>query len=181
MASELQVTTIRGVPTGANANQIVIPTGQTLAAPGHIIQVQHQQFTTDNIAQTTSTYPQASGVKMSITPKFATSTIMIIANIDTWLNAGSNINQIGKWGLRLNSQGNTIVGDKRVSHMRNVADSGRDFGAECTIVYVADPNSTSTQEYEIMFGRWSSSYDNTVTINGGGFGNTSMTLMEIAS
>ena len=181
MASELQVTTLRGVPTGANANQVVIPTGQVLTAPGHIIQVQHQQFTTSDIAQTTADYPQASGVKMSITPKFATSTIMIIANIDTWLDSGSNINQIGKWGLRLNSQGNTIVGDKRVSHMRNVADSGRDFGAECTIVYVADPNSTSTQEYEIMFGRWSSGYDNTVKINGGGFGNTSMTLMEIAS
>tara|TARA_A200000159_G_scaffold160430_1_gene180587 strand:+ start:10 stop:555 length:546 start_codon:yes stop_codon:yes gene_type:complete len=180
MASELQVTTIRGVPTGANANQIVVASGQTLTAPGHIIQVQHQQFTTADIATTTSDYPQASGVKMSITPKFATSTIMIIANIATWLDSGSNINQIGKWGLRLNSQGNTIVGDKRVSHMRNVADSGRDFGAECTIVYAADPNSTSLQEYEIMFGRWSSAYDNTVKINGGGFGHTSMTLMEIA-
>ena len=38
MASELQVTTIRGVPTGANANQIVVPAGQTLHAPGHVIQ-----------------------------------------------------------------------------------------------------------------------------------------------
>jgi len=180
MASELQVTTLKGNPTGANANQILVPSGQTLHVPGHIIQIQHQQFTTADIAQTTSSYPQASGVKMSITPKFATSTIMIIANIATWLDSGSNNNQIGKWGLRLNSQGNTIVGDKRVSHYRNVADSGRDFGTEATIIYVADPNSTSTQEYEIMFGRWSSSYDNTVKINGGGFGHTSMTLMEIA-
>jgi hypothetical protein len=180
MASELQVTTLKGNPTGANANQILVPSGQTLHVPGHIIQIQHQQFTTADIAQTTGDYPQASGVKMSITPKFATSTIMITANISTWLDSGSNINQIGKWGLRLNSQGNTIVGDKRVSHMRNVADSGRDFGTEATIIYVADPNSTSTQEYEIMFGRWSSSYDNIVKINGGGFGHTSMTLMEIA-
>ena len=39
MASELQVTTIRGVPTGANANQINIPAGQTLHAPGHVLQV----------------------------------------------------------------------------------------------------------------------------------------------
>lgn len=155
-------------------------TGHGVRIPGHVVQVQHQQFTTDDIAQTTSDYPQASGVKLSITPKFATSKIMIIANIDTWLDSGSNINQIGKWGLRLNSQGNTIVGDKRVSFMRNAASASRDFGTECTIVYVADPNSTSPQEYEIMFGRWSSTYDNTVKINGGGFGNTSITLMEIA-
>ena len=34
MASELQVTTIRGVPTGANANEIVIPTGQQIVGVG---------------------------------------------------------------------------------------------------------------------------------------------------
>jgi hypothetical protein len=155
-------------------------TGHGVKIPGHIIQVQHQVFTTDDIAQTTADYPQASGVKLSITPKFATSKIMIIANISTWLDSGSNINQIGKWGLRLNSQNNTIVGDKRVSFMRNATSASRDFGTECSIVYIADPNSTSTQEYEIMFGRWSSLYDNTVKINGGGFGDTSITLMEIA-
>ena len=39
MASELQVTTLKGNPTGANANQILVPSGQTLHAPGHIVQV----------------------------------------------------------------------------------------------------------------------------------------------
>ena len=46
MASELQVTTIRGVPTGSNANEIVIGSGQTLdvsgatlaPSPGQVIQ-----------------------------------------------------------------------------------------------------------------------------------------------
>ena len=176
--SILFVDDIRGKTAAASVD---LSNATNLKMPaGHIIQVQHQQFTTGNIAQTSSDYPQASGVKMSITPKFATSKIMVIANIDTWLDGGNNTNQIGKWGLRLNSQGNTIVGDKRVSHFRGVADSSRDFGTECTIVYVADPNSTSTQEYEIMFGRWSSTYDNNVKINGGGFGHTGMTLMEIA-
>ena len=105
---------------------------------------------------------------------------MVNANIDTWCDSGNNVNQIGKWGLRLNSQGNALVGDKRVSILRNITDSSRDFGAECSIVYIADPISTSAQEYEIMFGRWSSTYDNTIKINGGGVGHTSMTLMEIA-
>ena len=43
MASELQVTTLKGNPTGANANQILVPANQTLHAPGHIIQVQEFQ------------------------------------------------------------------------------------------------------------------------------------------
>tara|TARA_B110000483_G_C17991518_1_gene463683 strand:+ start:212 stop:802 length:591 start_codon:yes stop_codon:yes gene_type:complete len=47
MASELQVTTLKGVPTGANANQIVVASGQkivgtdsgSIVAPGCSIQV----------------------------------------------------------------------------------------------------------------------------------------------
>ena len=87
MASELQVTTIRGVPSGANANQINIPSGQTLHAPGHVIQVQkvghsaHQSTTGSSYSDT--------GLQGSITPKFSNSLILIIvsANVST---AGAN-------------------------------------------------------------------------------------------
>ena len=39
MASELEVTTIRGLSSGADANKIIVPSGQTLSAPGHVIQI----------------------------------------------------------------------------------------------------------------------------------------------
>ena len=55
MASELQVTTIRGVPTGANANKVIIPSGvklvatdaQSIAAPGMLINQQQFQNSSD--------------------------------------------------------------------------------------------------------------------------------------
>ena len=58
MASELQVTTIRGVPTGANANEIVIPTGQkiiatdagSIVAPGSVIQIVHGRLSNTVVA-----------------------------------------------------------------------------------------------------------------------------------
>ena len=53
MASELEVTTIRGLSSGANANQILVPSGQTLHAPGHVIQTIHSE--TDSRASYTST------------------------------------------------------------------------------------------------------------------------------
>lgn len=181
MASELQVTTIRGVPTGANANQINIPSGQTLHAPGHVIQVVNQVWTSENAANVAADYPIASGVKLSITPTFATSKILVTANLHCWLSQPSNRNIIGKYGLRLNSQGNTLVAEKRFSALLEAsAFSAMDFGGEVTLQYLADPNSTSTQEYEVVLGRWSSTYANNVIINGGGFGHSSMTLMEIA-
>ena len=39
MASELYVETLKGLTSGANANKVIVPAGQTLYAPGHVIQV----------------------------------------------------------------------------------------------------------------------------------------------
>ena len=41
MASEITVQTIKGPTSGANANKVIIPSGQTLSAPGHVIGVAH--------------------------------------------------------------------------------------------------------------------------------------------
>ena len=76
MASELQVTTLRGNPTGANANKILVPTGQTLHAPGHVIQVQSVAKTNTFITSSTS-ITDVTGLAVTITPKFSTSKILV--------------------------------------------------------------------------------------------------------
>jgi len=84
MASELQVTTIRGVPTGANANQIVVPSGQTLAAPGHIIQVEQalkQDHQTIGPGGTSPNFVDVSNLSVTITPKFANSKFLVFLSI----------------------------------------------------------------------------------------------------
>ena len=45
MASELTVQTLKGPTSGANANKIIVPSGHTLAAAGHVVQVVSQEFT----------------------------------------------------------------------------------------------------------------------------------------
>ena len=77
MASELQVTTLRGVPTGANANQIVVPSGQTLAAPGHVIQMKNVVMNTNTVITSTSSFSDITGASITITPKYANSKILI--------------------------------------------------------------------------------------------------------
>lgn len=181
MASIVSVEQIKGLAGGSTPNTITIPSGQTLHAPGHVIQVVSQVWTTENIANVAADYPVASGVKLSITPKLATSKILVTANLDCWLDAPSNRNIIGKYGIRLNSQNNALVAEKRFSALLEATVfSSMDLGGEVTLQYLADPNSTSPQEYEVVLGRWSSTYANNVKINGGGFGHSSMTLMEIA-
>jgi len=40
MAGTLEVQTIQGPTSGANANKIIVPSGHTLAAAGHVVQVE---------------------------------------------------------------------------------------------------------------------------------------------
>ena len=82
MASELQVTTIRGVPTGANANQILVPSGQTLVAPGHVLQVQQTYFQTQVTYSSTGAFNSVPELNCSITPKFASSKIFVTINFN---------------------------------------------------------------------------------------------------
>ena len=57
MASELTVQTLRGPTSGANADTVLIPSGQTLHAPGHVIQVVNTNYTThQNFSSASSTY-----------------------------------------------------------------------------------------------------------------------------
>lgn len=76
MASELQVTTLKGNPTGANANQILVPSGQTLYAPGHIIQV--QKATINSRTTFTSTAYTTTPLALNFTPKFANSMLHVM-------------------------------------------------------------------------------------------------------
>lgn len=150
---------------------------------GSVIQVVNTRSTTGNLANVAADYPVASGFKLSITPTSTSSKILVIFDLDVWLDAGANVNKIGKYGIRLNSQSNALVAEKRVGANFEGLSAGAasvDVGQQCTMTYLDSPNSTSPQEYEAMLGRWSSAYPNNVKINGGGFGHSSITLMEIA-
>jgi len=81
MASELEVTTIRGLSSGADANKINIPSGQSLLAHGSICQTVESTITTRSTFSVTFRQWVASGLKVTITPKSANPTLIIIANV----------------------------------------------------------------------------------------------------
>ena len=93
MASELQVTTIRGVPTGANANQIIVPSGQTLAAPGHVIQMQNGSISGNSSSSTSGSFVD-SGLSVNITPKFSNSKILVIVHQVMAINPGNSHSRV---------------------------------------------------------------------------------------
>ena len=91
MASELTVQTLRGPTSGANANTILIPSGQVLdasagfvAPAGSVIQVA-QGFKTDTFSTASTTFLDVSGLSVTLTPTSSSSKFLIMANV-TCLN-----------------------------------------------------------------------------------------------
>ena len=94
--STLKVENLAGITSGANANKIIIPSGQTLdasngftAPAGHVIQMQNAGIS-GNASTTSSTSFIDTGLSVNITPKFATSKILVIVHTVISIGNGAN-------------------------------------------------------------------------------------------
>ena len=77
MGSTLSVSELKGLTSGSNANQINVPAGQTLYAPGHVIQFKKTSYITGAQSTTSATFADITGASLSITPSSTSSIIMI--------------------------------------------------------------------------------------------------------
>ena len=87
MASDLTVQTIRGPGSGANANQILIPSGHKviapaggLVAPGQVVSFQ-QNIGGSGSVSSTSAVEVNSGIRVSVTPKSTSNKFVITIQI----------------------------------------------------------------------------------------------------
>ena len=101
--STIKVENLTGLSSGSNANKIIVPSGQTLHAPGHILQ------TVNNTSQPTAIESinnnnvyVATGVHATITPKSATSKLLIMCDVHVDSATGTNCSlAIHKDGTKL--------------------------------------------------------------------------------
>ena len=98
--STLHVENLKGLSSGGNANKIIVPSGQTLSAVGHVIQTVYGNYGTQ--VSTSASGAIETGLAVSITPKFASSKILVTVaqNIQT---SGSSYCQVC---LRRGTMGN---------------------------------------------------------------------------
>ena len=165
--------------TKINNNTLSAITGLPAGVGGKVLQVVSSVLSTQ--ASTTSDFGStgiASGLKASITPSSTSSKIYIASGLSVLIDAdGNQTNKIGKFGIKHNT-GSSLLYVTRVGAKLSGAD--KDFFGNTSMNYLHSPNSTSSQEYEIVFGRWSATYNNTVEINDSGDFDSTITLMEIA-
>ena len=77
----LTVQTLQAPTSGANANTILVPSGQTVHAAGSVVQVQQTYVAATSVITISSASLTASGIQRTITPKFSDSIIWVRLNI----------------------------------------------------------------------------------------------------
>ncbi len=168
--------------SGAVTNDKISATASiatTKLGTGAVLQVVSAHNNTEaNTTASFNTTGNATGIKASITPSSTSSKILITSSVASSLpNSGTNANKIGLYGLKHNTSG-TLLMRHRMSVI--LSSATRDYFCPISFNYLHSPNSTSSQEYEITFGRWNSTFNNTVEVNDGGNQQSGITLMEIS-
>ena len=184
MASELEVTTIRGLSSGANANQILVPSGQTLHAPGHVIQTKTLSTdTTNNI--TSTTYVDVAGMSMSFTAKFSNSLLLFTIQNHVYLDAGG-----GTWNgvdfKVLKDSTQIYTGGSGGGGGYGTSTAGGSTSADRMMLYATQnfehsPNSTSAHTYKVQVHLTNNEANGTKEVNNPSYGGGGrFIIMEVA-
>lgn len=178
MASELYVETLKGLTSGANANKVIIPSGQTLDIAGDwtppagtVLQV--VQGTTLSEISTTSTSFTSTGFALNITPTATSSKILIMLNgggVYLTITAGNTM-------YTTVYRGATNLGHSSYGLTRHSTPGGSWQLTPHSISFLDSPSTTLETTYTI-YNR--STNGNQVQFSNNDRGLVALTLMEIA-
>ena len=183
MSGTITVQNIQGPTTGLNANQVLIPSGHSLHAPGHVIQVIDSGAKTTSVTVQSTTFTNTDMVNVAITPKFATSKIYVIVtqNIQVW---NTSAYATGRWRILRNIAGGSysavMEDDSTVNgniFAYDYGGSGINVYSPMTYQFLDSPNTTSQVIYKTQIARGANG-GNRIVSDGENPGR--MTLLEIA-
>jgi hypothetical protein len=122
---------------------IAVPTGTSLYAPGHVIQVR-TAIKTDIFTMNSGTYTDITGLSVTITPTSTSSRILVTAHTNCSKDANG-----GDAYVRL-VRGSTAIGNGNSGFFGQVA--GQDYFAVHTrsVVFLDSPATTSTLTYKLQ-------------------------------
>ena len=175
--STLHVENLKGLSSGGNANKIIVPSGQTLTAPGHVIQTVVGSTNYLN----TGTAAFATIGSGSITPISTSSKILLTLQMHVYVGSFATDTWVGTL-IRVTRNGTVIDGDTgsdpygNGGHKTNDTDRYMEYS---TRIYIDSPSSTSSVSYVIQAA--SKASRSTMTINDAAYGDGgNFYLQEIA-
>lgn len=151
--STLVVENLKGPTTGSNANKIIVPSGQTIdASAGTFVpsagQVVQELVTriTSNTAFSSASYTDASGFSLTITPKYASSKIII----SMWAKTGMNNTSSNAGQDYRILRDSTVIESASWQNYLNRNDYTADFYPPLDGIFIDEPNTTSAIVYKLQ-------------------------------
>jgi len=176
MAGTLSVQKIQGLASSATPTTVEIASGHKLSgaagsivAPGQVIQVVSTNVDYTYLATTSSSFINYPALDTSITPKFASSKILVMMSCDceTYENNSHSAQQ-----RQVIYRGGSAISREAYIRQYDYGGSGSLQVANCTINHFDSPNTTSSTSYQLYFKKV---HGDSAAVFGG-----NMTLMEIA-
>jgi len=162
MASELYVETLKGLTSGANANKVIIPSGQTLEVTdglrsadmptGSVLQVVSSGEISNNESVTSTSFVDTY-ITMSITPTSASSKILVNAYFYMMVQGASRSRGGVRLLRRISGQSDAVLsgGIAETLHIReSSAGASTELSAMQSYQFYDSPNTTSAVEYTIQ-------------------------------
>ena len=172
--STLHVENLKGLSSGGNANKIIVPSGQTLLAGGHVVQVA-QYTSASNVTNSTTSVVQAM-ITGTFTLKNSNNKVLVTMNCITRAVRSSAA------GVRIAMYRGAVADASSVKITSGIepqiytTDAGTEQYAINSLHHLDTPSAASTT-YSLGFWKHGSSGDVKVM---GEFLNTTIILQEIA-
>ena len=184
--STLTVKNLQGV---APTNRVTIPAGQTLYAPGHVLQV--QQTAKLDAFSSTSGYPtfvDVTGLSVNITPSSVNSKIYIMVSLnasgDMWPSGDIYFNLVrNSTNICVGTSGTSYNSSFRFVAYADAAGDTKYNTAQMGYAYLDSPATTSSTTYKIQGCFQASGYTwcvNRRMVNDASGSTSTITVMEIA-
>tara|TARA_Y100000592_G_C5452198_1_gene309356 strand:+ start:256 stop:774 length:519 start_codon:yes stop_codon:yes gene_type:complete len=145
MAGTLTVQNIEGPSSGANANKVILNTGQTLYAPGHVVQVVQATYATETVSGSGSFTD--TGLSVSITPTSTSSKVLVMVNVAS-SGVVNNGGADARGNFRIERGGSTILGSDIRSY--DYGNSGSILFGAFFLSFLDSPASTSALTYKLQ-------------------------------
>lgn len=162
-------------------NTITVNSGDVLQAPGHVIQVVHSSATSQVSQSGNTTSFADTGLSASITPKFATSKILITGYLSFSAHSSGG-NGSAEWNFAICDSSNNILDGTTADNEGYRFNELYTGGGKHTINFLHSPSTASAFTYKMRMNAKNSNNSLVLYCQRGGTGNniSRITLMEIA-
>ena len=160
--STLHVENLKGPTSGANANNIIVPSGQTFTAPGVVVAVHNVRSTASTQTINSSSFVNITGLSITITPKNANNILVMDSTIATSFTYVTNYAFLKDGSTTVTSLGSTgsaMSNSQLIQYIPESDTSDNNQIMQVTLQHFETAGNTNSRTYTgACNSKWGSAY-----------------------